>query len=111
MTGTRRITVGDNLETLAALGPGTVGLVYMDPPFNSGRTYQDFGDIWSWGDDAAAVLASIDQHLRPAGAAMTRALVAQLGPTPLSAYLTSIAARLGQAHRLLTDTGSLYLHV
>jgi DNA modification methylase len=111
MTGTRRITVGDNLETLAVLAAGSVGLVYLDPPFNSGRAYGGFGDIWRWDDTVEALLATLGEHLRPAGAAMTRALVTQLGRVPLAAYLTHLAARLGHAHRLLADTGSLYLHV
>jgi hypothetical protein len=42
---------------------------------------------------------------------MVTALAGQLGQVPLAAYLVSIAARLGQAHRLLAEDGSLYLHV
>ncbi len=119
---TRRVTVGDNLDSLAALTAGSVGLVYLDPPFNSGRMYQSrvgrgaasadaFGDVWTWDDQSVGLMRSLPDHMPAAGAAMVTALVNQLGPVPLAAYLVSIAARLGQAYRLLGTTGSLYLHV
>ncbi|WP_052503583.1 site-specific DNA-methyltransferase [Micromonospora haikouensis] len=120
--GIRSITIGDNLEALARLDSGSAGLVYMDPPFNSGRIYQTrvskasttsdaFADIWSWSDASTELLASLGEHLNPGGASMTRALLGQLGRTPLAAYLVGLAARLGQVHRLLSEQGSLYVHV
>jgi hypothetical protein len=114
--------VGDNLEALSQVGGGTVALAYLDPPFNSGRTYHSrvgkgasstdaFGDIWTWGDDGERLLSLLPDLMPPAGEAMTRALVRQLGPTPLAAYIVSIAARLGQVYRTLTPEGALYLHI
>jgi site-specific DNA-methyltransferase (adenine-specific) len=38
MTGTARVYYGDNLPLLKAIPPGTVNLIYIDPPFNTGRT-------------------------------------------------------------------------
>ena len=32
-----RVIFGDNLPVLRALPPESVGLVYVDPPFNTGR--------------------------------------------------------------------------
>jgi len=40
---TRVIYCGDNLEQLAKLPDGCVDLIYIDPPFNSNRDYEDFG--------------------------------------------------------------------
>jgi len=38
VTGTRnRLLQGDCLEVLPALADGTYGLIYLDPPFNTGR--------------------------------------------------------------------------
>jgi len=121
-SSTRRVTVGDNLPVLADLDAGSVGLVYLDPPFNSGRMYQSrvgraaasadaFGDVWSWDDRSGALLKTLPEHMPAPGAAMVAALAHQLGPVPLAAYLVGISARLGQSHRLLSDEGSLYLHV
>lgn len=97
-------------------------MVYLDPPFNSGRTYQSrvgkgaasadaFGDVWCWNSNSERLLHGLGEHMPASGAAMLSALVEQLGRSPLSAYLLSIGARLGQAHRLLALDGSLYLHV
>ena len=32
------VIAGDNLAVLADLGDGTIPLIYIDPPFNTGRT-------------------------------------------------------------------------
>ena len=32
-----RIVQGDNLEVLRGMATGSVALVYIDPPFNTGR--------------------------------------------------------------------------
>ena len=118
----RALSVGDNLPVLAQIATGSAGLVYLDPPFNSGRNYESrvgkgtsssdaFVDTWVWDDGSDALLRDLPDLLPPAGAAMTAALVAQLGRSSRAAYLVSLAARLGQAHRLLTTEGSLYVHV
>lgn len=36
--------VGDNLESFKDLGDETVDLVYLDPPYNTGRDFGDFLD-------------------------------------------------------------------
>ena len=42
---TRVIHCGDNLDQLKKLADGCVDLIYIDPPFNSNRTYEVF-----WGE-------------------------------------------------------------
>jgi hypothetical protein len=42
---TRVIHCGDNLDHLAKLPKACVDLIYIDPPFNSNRNYEDF-----WGE-------------------------------------------------------------
>lgn len=121
-TRRRRVDVGDNLPVLGEVPNSSVGLIYMDPPFNSGRIYQNraskgaasssaFGDTWVWDDTSEELLRRVGNHVAPAGAAMITALVRQLGRSALAAYLVSIGSRLGQAHRVLMSSGSLYLHV
>lgn len=118
----RRVDVSDNLAVLADVPSNSMGLVYMDPPFNSGRIYQNragegaastsaFGDTWAWDDTSEVLLREVRNHVPQGGAAMIAALVEQLGRSPLAAYLVSIGCRLGHAHRVLTPAGSLYLHV
>lgn len=45
---------GDNLDVLRALAPafaGRIRCVYLDPPFNSGRSFAEYDDAWdAWTD-------------------------------------------------------------
>src|SRR5689334_14006799 len=105
---TRRLIVGDNLDTLAALPSESVALVYLDPPFNSGRSYdlvrndrddgdgrtRAFEDQWSWGDGTRARLSELDATVPSAVADPVRAMVASLGRRDLGAYLVMMAPRL-----------------
>jgi site-specific DNA-methyltransferase (adenine-specific) len=116
----RSLVVGDNLEALTRVAAGSATMVYLDPPFNSGRGYEArvgrdagsaaFSDIWSWDEGTTRSLAALSAHLPRAAAELIRALVQQLGPTSTAAYIVSLSARLGEAHRTLAPDGSLYLH-
>ena len=78
-----RLLLGDWLKTVGTLAPGSVDLAYVDPPFFTGR--------------------------------------AQRGPTThvyddvwdggLDAYLAWIEPRLAALREVLTETGSLYVHL
>lgn len=46
---TRVIYCGDNLDQLKKLPDGCVDLIYIDPPFNSNRTYEVFWGEWKEG--------------------------------------------------------------
>ena len=39
-TQKRTIFEGDNLDILRGLDTETIDLIYLDPPFNSNRTYE-----------------------------------------------------------------------
>ncbi len=117
---------GDNLDVLRRhLLANTVDLVYLDPPFNSNADYnvlfseQDgsraaaqikaFGDTWRW--DAAAVHAF--KETVEAGGQISNTLQAfrtLLGDSNMLAYLSMMAPRLVELHRVLKPSGSLYLH-
>ena len=59
MQTVNKLILGDNLEILKQLGPESVDLVYLDPPFFSNRNYEviwgdagevrSFQDLWSGG--------------------------------------------------------------
>ncbi len=119
---------GDNLEILRGnhIPVGSVDLIYLDPPFNSNATYNilfaeksgeksaaqitAFEDTWHWGDEAAAAYDDVVRGDRPRLAELLRALGAFLGQNDMMAYLSMMAARLTELHRVLKPTGSLYLH-
>jgi site-specific DNA-methyltransferase (adenine-specific) len=119
---------GDNLEILRSgrIPVGSVDLIYLDPPFNSNATYNvlfaeksgeksaaqitAFEDTWEWGEEAAAAYDDIIRGDRPRLADLLQALRAFLGQNAMMAYISMMAVRLVELHRVLKPTGSLYLH-
>ena len=119
---------GDNLEILRSgrIPVGSVDLIYLDPPFNSNATYNilfaeksgeksaaqitAFEDTWHWGDEAMAAYDDAMKLGVPRLADLLQALRAFLGQNDMMAYLTMMAVRLVELHRVLKPTGSLYLH-
>ncbi len=117
---------GDNLDILRRyIDDESVDLVYLDPPFNSARNYnvlfaeQDgtraasqikaFEDTWRW--DAAAAAAY--EEVVEGGGKVSQVLQSFrlfLGDSDMLAYLSMMAPRLKELHRVLKETGSLYLH-
>ncbi len=79
-----RVVHGDNLELMQRLPDGCCDLIYVDPPFCTGRSRRSgsaptrFKDHWSGG---------------------------------LDGYLAFLTERLVEIHRLLPATGTLYVHL
>ncbi|WP_454884764.1 DNA methyltransferase [Sphingomonas oryzagri] len=122
-----RLYYGDNLDVLREhVRDESIDLVYLDPPFNSNTGYnlvfasaqaaraeasiEAFGDTWTWGDASKNALIDIDGGTNRPLQVMMRAMHDALGDSPLMAYLAMMAVRLVELHRVLRDTGSLYLH-
>jgi len=118
---------GDNLPILREYVPTeSVDLVYLDPPFNSNRSYNvlfrdesghdsesqivAFDDTWHWGDSAEQTYHDLVNDAPAHVGAMIGALHDFIGANQMMAYLVMMAARLVELHRVLKPTGSLYLH-
>lgn len=119
----RNLWAADNLNVLGSLRPGTVTLAYLDPPFNSGRSFDTytgrgrqsgkssaFVDQWRWTDESAHSLHMLTEFLPRPIAQHVAELVTWLGPTDTAAYLLAMAPRIFAVHRALTGEGSLYVH-
>jgi DNA modification methylase len=120
-----RLYFGDNLYWLPTFPDGSVDLIYLDPPFNSKTAYhllykspdrrtataqyQAFVDSWSWGPAADAAFANV-MTSGSAAAGILSALQNFMQKSDIMAYLTMMAARLIELHRVLSPKGSLYLH-
>ncbi len=86
--GANRLFFGDNLHIMRQLPSKSIDLIYIDPPFFSGRNYnvifgdknevRSFTDIWEGG---------------------------------MPGYLIWLNARLYEMKRLLKDTGSICVHL
>jgi len=84
---TNIIYCGDNKDILATLPEKSVDLIYADPPFFSNRHYEV---IWN---DGAEIRAFDDRW-----------------KGGINQYVKWIRPRLRECHRVLKDTGSIYLH-
>lgn len=115
------ILLGDNLEVLrSAVRDASVDLVYLDPPFQSGKDYslafgarsgrsEAFKDTWKWGREAEDAYAEVARAGGPVGRTV-QALRSILKEADAMAYLCMMAPRLVELRRVLKPTGSLYLH-
>ncbi len=118
---------GDNLPILREYIPDeSIDLVYLDPPFNSNRSYNilfkeeggreskaqlsAFDDTWHWDKVAARTYHEIIQNAPLFITEMVGALHSFIGENQMMAYLVMMTTRLVELHRILKPTGSLYLH-
>lgn len=118
---------GDNIEILGSnIGENSIDLIYLDPPFNSQSTYnvlfrsptgehseaqiEAFEDTWHWNDSAEKVFDEVIASGNTYAADMLRAMRDFLKENDMMAYLSMMAIRLLELHRVLKPTGTLYLH-
>ncbi len=87
-SGTNHLFLGDNIAVMGALPSGSIDLIYADPPFFSGRNYVAGG---------------------PSGDGHTS--FRDLWPEGMVGYLRWLVQRLREMKRLLTPTGSLFVHL
>ena len=114
----KTVWTGDNLGILRGLNSASFDLVYLDPPFNSNRNYAApigskaagaaFKDTWTLSDLDVAWLGLVaDRHPAVYKVVDTAGLTHGKG---MQSYLNMMAVRLLELHRVLKDTGSIYLH-
>ena len=118
---------GDNLTILREhIRDESIDLIYLDPPFNSQATYnvlfhaptgersqaqiEAFEDTWHWNDSAERAFDEVVQSGNTDAAELLRAMRGFLKENDVMAYLTMMAVRLLELHRVLKPTGSIYLH-
>ena len=114
----RTMWTGDNLPIMRGMNSECVDLIYLDPPFNSNRTYSApigseaagaaFKDTWTLDDVDDAWHGEIAEQ-NPAVYAVVGAAGEAHGKG-MKSYLIMMAVRLLEMRRLLKPTGSLYLH-
>ncbi len=98
------IYFSDNLPILASLPSASVDLIYIDPPFNTGKTQA-----------RTQVRTERSQNGDRVGFQGQRYQTIKLGSKGyldiFDDYLAFLAPRLEQAYRLLKPAGSLYFHI
>jgi site-specific DNA-methyltransferase (adenine-specific) len=95
---------GDNLRVLAAIPPGAFDLIYIDPPFNTGRTQA-----------RTRLRTRRDAGGDRTGFGGRRYASTKLGSERFADafddYPAFLEPRLLEAKRVLCDTGSLFVHL
>ena len=116
----RTIFCHDNLDIMRGINSECIDLIYLDPPFNKKKTFTapigssaegaSFKDIFTLED----VKEEWVQTIREDQLAIYRLLEAVKdieGTTSYNfCYLAYMAIRLIECHRILKETGSIYLH-
>ena len=102
--GVNRVYCGDNLTVLRALPDEVADLIYIDPPFNTGK------------QQARERLQTVrDDDGDRTGFAGRRYRTVKLGRTSFADlfddYLAFLEPRLSEARRVLAAHGSFYFHV
>lgn len=99
-----RIICADNLDVLATLEDGSVQLIYVDPPFNTGKV-----------QELRAVRTVADPDGERIGFGDRRYRAEEVGRLAYDDrhedYLGFLEPRLREAHRILRREGSLYVHL
>jgi site-specific DNA-methyltransferase (adenine-specific) len=99
-----QILLGENLRLLPSFADASFQLVYIDPPFNTGRA-QVRKTLSVVGDEQGERRGFGGRRYR------TRLLAQSSYGDAFDDYLGFLAPRLEQAHRLLRDDGTLYFHI
>jgi len=118
--GDNQILLGDNLPHLRRMADASAALIYIDPPFNTGRTQRRVRvkttavadaamDQSDGGDDG-------DRAGDRTGFGGRRYQTEVIGDAggyadSFDDYLGFLRPRLIEAHRILTATGSLFFHI
>jgi len=101
---THKIIAGENLEALNLMDESTIDLIYIDPPFNTGRQQartqitvekDEAGDRVGFGGNRYQTTVVGERAYRDY----------------FDDYLGFLEPRLFDAYRLLKPTGSLYFHI
>jgi site-specific DNA-methyltransferase (adenine-specific) len=99
-----QILLGDSLELLPGFADGSFQLIYIDPPFNTGKT-QVRNTLRTVREDDGPRVGFQGRRYR------SEQLSRSSYRDSFDDYLAFLAPRLEQAHRLLATEGTLYFHI
>ena len=100
-----RIIHGDCLDVLRTLEDGSVDLIYIDPPFNTGRV-QKRERLRTVQDDEGDRTGFAGRRYKTERVSQDAGFV-----DTFEDYLAFLEPRLREAHRVLSKTGSFYFHI
>ena len=95
-----QVIEGDCLETMRGFPSEYVDLIYLDPPFNTGKRFEDFDDQWK----SKQLGFSLEDNPK------INQFLAFIDDTAMANYLWFLTTRLLECKRVLRESGSIYLH-
>lgn len=98
---------GDNLGNMRLLPSASVDLVYMDPPFCTGKDFGAFDDRWKWTTSDAVSMQSLPHVMRPELGIIER----RYGRGAELAYLVHLAQRFVELERVAKSASNIVVHV
>ena len=101
----RRIVQADNIEALPSIPNGSIPLIYIDPPFNTGRV-RSMHRIRTVRDEADG-----DRTGYGGRRYRTESVDSRKYPDRFDNYLAFLEPRLREAARILAPDGSFFLHL
>ena len=114
----RTVYCKDNLDILQGMDSQTIDMIYLDPPFNKKKSFHapigsssegaSFKDTWFKEDVKTEWLTDIRLEQPELHAYLGN--VAHFAETSDFNYLTYMAVRIIECHRVLKDTGSIFYH-
>ena len=125
---TNTLYYGDCLEIMKDWEKEQVDLIYLDPPFNSNADYNvlfkpgagkkkerfaqklAFVDTWNWNAPAVERVDRIVRSSKHPACRLIEGMKLIIGETGMLSYISYMADRLEQCHRVLKKTGSIYFH-
>ena len=127
-----KLYFGNNLDILRKIKDESVDLICTAPPFNSGPNNKDhlsvfstknegLTNIWTWDktaedtrvdikerSESCKVYKALNECLSGYDMLLSNAVTGNKGA--MRAYLTFMGPRLVEMHRILTKSGSMYMH-
>ncbi len=104
MLGENSVILGDNLDVLPDLEDEAFQLIYIDPPFNTGKA-QTRKTLQAVADEGGDRIGFMGRRYR------TRLLAESSYLDEFDDYLAFLEPRLREAHRLLANSGTIYFHI
>ncbi len=104
MLGENSVILGDNLAVLPGFEDEAFQLIYIDPPFNTGKA-QTRKTLQAVPDEGGDRVGFIGRRYR------TRLLAESSYLDEFDDYLAFLEPRLREARRLLASSGTLYFHI
>ena len=112
------VFIGDNIDIMRKMNTESVDQICTDPPFNKNKRFDHvfekgkktigFDDAWTM-DDARKEEFEDLRKWKPDLFTICR-MAGRMHSRGLQGYLVFMATRFIECHRLLKETGSMYLH-